>query len=245
MRVSTIRAVPVLLALATGLTACGSAHTTQTVPTVASAVTPTTTAVTPAPAQTDTNTTPTATTTTATAMAPTPADGVTTATITAPDSGGAPLSGTASTATTTQTAVECTAADLRVDAVPPNSGPGTTVLGFELTNASAHPCVSEGWPGIALIGASDAVTDVSTTRTTSDDLGSTPETKVTLGPGQVMSFRITLHDDGSGCHSYGGVQIIAPNDTATLDAQISDGPVQSCGTVAVSPVEPGATATGQ
>jgi hypothetical protein len=119
------------------------------------------------------------------------------------------------------------------------------VLGFILTNTSGTTCASGAFPGIGLIDAAGNVDAVSPTRVTSDALGATPVTRVSLGAGQTMSFRITLHDSGAGCGSYTGVQIIAPNDTATMKVTIPDGPVQSCGNVDVSPVEPGSSATGQ
>jgi hypothetical protein len=245
--------VGALLAVALGVAACGSTNTAQPVSTSPSAGAGTasvapqgpsgTTASIPA---TDTAST-TALTATATPTVTRPTTSapvtVTTETITAPDSGGA---GFTSTSTATS---QCVADDLSASAVPPNSAPGETVLGFTLTNTSSRACESGAYPGIGLITASGSVDDVSTTRSTGDDLGSTPVVRIDLEPGQAMSFRITLRDAGSGsgagCGSYTGVQIIAPNDTATIRTTLPDGPVQSCGGVGVSPVEPGENGTGQ
>jgi hypothetical protein len=235
------------LLVCAGLAACGATNTAQTVPRAASATRATPRTPTAAPAAP----TATAATTTPAASVSTP-ETVTTATITAPDSGGAPIGGlggveaTQTATLTTATAThECIAGDLKTVAVPPNSAPGTTVLGFELTNRSAGACASGGFPGIGLIDAAGGVDAVSTTRVTRDALGATPVRSLTLAPGQTMSFRITLRDSGADCGSYTGAQIIAPNDTATLRVTIPDGPVQSCGSVDVSAVEPGSSATGQ
>lgn len=243
MRLSAAAAVVAAL----GLAACGATKTANTATPGSSAATPSATQTVgppPAPSATTTATlTPTATattpaTTSGAAPAPAPTT-VTTTSITTPDSGGAGLS------TVTTGSSECVAADLTPAAVPPNSAPGTTVLGFTLKNSGSSACHTYGWPGIALVSASGTVADTQATRSTGDALGQTPATAFTLKPGDEASFRITLHDSGSGCGSYTGVQIIAPNDTATLRATIPDGPVQSCGSVAVSPLEPGDTATGQ
>ncbi len=222
------------------LAACGSASSSDTSASTA-ASTPTlsqasTTATTPR--RTYTYTSPPTTT------ASVPAATVTTATITKPDSGGAGLT------TDTTAASECVAADLNAAAVPPNGATGTVVLGFTLENTSSQPCDTYGWPGIAFVNSAGTAVATQTTRTTSDILGSTPPTRFTIAPGAQASFRLTVHDSNDqggegGCGSYSTVQIIAPNDTATIRVKLPNGPAEVCGAADVSPLEPGTSATGQ
>ncbi|WP_249009571.1 DUF4232 domain-containing protein [Conexibacter sp. DBS9H8] len=170
---------------------------------------------------------------------------ISTATITNPNSGGTGLTTAAPAGTPA-----CVGADLHAAAVPPNGATGTILLGFTLTNVSAHPCVTYGWPGFSFLESAGVVAPTATTRSTRDILGPTPPRRFIIAPAAEASFRVTVHDTNAqggegGCRSYTGVQIIVPNDTAALVTAIPNGPVQSCGTVAVSPLEPGASATGQ
>ncbi len=233
MRATTIVAA---LCAALGVAACGGSNPSDNAVTDTGSATTSPTSTAAAPTRSSTSSTPsTGTATTPTASTP--------ATITRPDSGGAGL-------TTDTTAAECVAADLTPAAVPPNGATGTVVLGFTLTNASSQSCDTYGWPGIAFVNAAGSVVSTQTTRTTSDILGSTPATKFTIGPGNEASFRLTVHDSNDqggegGCGSYSTVQIIAPNDTATMRVKLPDGPIEVCGAAAISPLEPGASATGQ
>ena len=231
------------LAVALLLTACGSTRSSDATPGATSTVTIVRTRTTATAPPLSTTATPPPTT----ATASTPAT-VSTATITTPDSGGAGL--TTDTGVTTAAAAECVAGDLTPAAVPPNGATGTVVLGFTLTNRSARACVTYGWPGIAFVNSAGSAVATQTTRTSSDILGATPPTRFTIAPGEQASFRITVHDSNDqggegGCGSYGTVQIIAPNDTATMQVKLPDGPAEVCGAAAISPLEPGASATGQ
>jgi hypothetical protein len=208
----------------------GQASSTVTVPSIPT-VAP--------PADTNTSTTPTVATT-----ASVPAT-VTTATITQPNSGGAGL-----TTETTAASAECVGADLSASAVPPNGATGTVVLGFILKNTSSGACSTYGWPGVAFVNSGGSVVATQTTRTSSDILGSTPPTRFTIPAGAQASFRVTVHDSNDqggegGCGSYSTVQIIAPNDTATMRVKLPNGPAEVCGSAAVSPLETGTSATGQ
>jgi hypothetical protein len=238
MRRSVIAAA---LVAALTLAACGSTNTSDSGPTTTGGVLTVT-----APASTPTVPAPSAITTTATVTTtPTTPTTVTTATITRPDSGGAGL-----TTATTASAPACVAADLTPTPAPPNGATGTVVLGFTLKNTGSGPCSTFGWPGVAFVNAAGSAVPTQTTRTTHDILGSTPVTRFTIAAGDEASFRVTVHDSNdqggeSGCGSYGTVQIIAPNDTATMQVKLPNGPAEVCGAAAISPVEPGTSATGQ
>jgi hypothetical protein len=60
-----------------------------------------------------------------------------------------------------------------------------------------------------------------------------------------VSFRLGVSHGGggvsAGCTTAYGLQVIAPNDTATLRVQIPNG-ASECGATTVSPVEPGDSA---
>ncbi len=238
-----LRVLAAVLCAALGVAACGASNRAddQSSPSSSTASPPSTAAT--APQQTYTYTTTTTTTTATATTAPSPAT-VTTATITAPDSGGAGLT------SPTATAAACVAADLTPTAAPPNGATGTVVLGFTVKNTGSAACSTYGWPGIAFVDASGTAVSTPTTRTTRDILGATPPTKLVIAAGGEASFRVTVHDSNdqggeAGCGSFATVQIIAPNDTAAMRVKLPDGPAEVCGAAAVSPLEPGTSATGQ
>jgi hypothetical protein len=240
--------VAALAAASLGLAACGASNSSDTVRSSSAAPATVTVTAPPATVVTPTSTaapTPTPTTATTTAPPASTAQTVTTATITAPDSGGAGLG----TSTVSSGTPACVADDLKPTALPPNSAPGTTVLGITLTNTGSQACHTYGWPGVTFVDSAGRAVSTLTTRSTHDVLGSTPATSFTIAPGAEASFRVTVHDAGggsqNGCADYSELQIIAPDDTATMDVELPDGAVQTCGNVAVSAVEPGTSATGQ
>ena len=70
-------------------------------------------------------------------------------------------------------------------------------------------------------------------------------TAITLAAGQTASFRLGVtHGAASpaGCVTAAGLQVIPPDDTATLKTTIPDGGAFECGTATVSPLEPGTSA---
>jgi hypothetical protein len=245
MRLTTLAAA---VCVTVGIAACGASNSSDngvSNPEPATVTQPATVATTPTQTDTATLSTTTTTTTATRATTPTTPATVTTATITRPDSGGAGLTTTASVS-----AAACVAADLTPVAAPPNGATGTVVLGFILKNTSPQACSTYGWPGIAFVDSAGDPVATQTTRTTSDILGSTPPRTFSIAAGGEASFRVTVHDSNdqggeSGCGSYATVQIIAPNDTATMRVKLPDGPAEVCGAAAVSPLEPGTSATGQ
>jgi uncharacterized protein DUF4232 len=117
-------------------------------------------------------------------------------------------------------------------------------LGFSLRNAGARPCRTGGYPGVLFFDSAGRSLPTAPTRSTRDFFGTAPVTKLTLGSGQSASFRLgTTHEaQGSAtCTTAAGVQVIAPNDTATLRATVPNG-VYECQAVTVSPLQPGPSA---
>jgi hypothetical protein len=164
-------------------------------------------------------------------------------------------SSTAATVTTTVTktatapgtsaaATQCLASELKLTSLGQQGGMGHGELGFSLRNTSSKPCRTGGYPGVLFLdGAGRSLTTVPT-RVTRDFFGTTPVVAITLSPGEAASFRLgTTHEaQGSAtCTTAVGVQVIAPNDTATMRTTVPNG-IYECQTVTVSPLRPGPTA---
>jgi hypothetical protein len=119
------------------------------------------------------------------------------------------------------------------------------VLAFTLKNTSSSSCHTYGYPGVEFLGAADGPITTTATRTTTDFAGHLPETEITLTPGQEASFRIVTSDVGSSqsaCTKATGLQIIAPDDTATMKAGVPG--ISVCnGKATVSPVVAGTGAS--
>jgi hypothetical protein len=200
--------------LALGLAACGSSNS------------PTTTTSTPAASGTTTavqsSTTVPASTTTATTSTT-----------------------TASTTTTASGPPACVAADLSLSFLGQQGATGHGLLGFALKNTSSATCKTFGYPGIQFLDKAGAPLPTDTTRTTHDFFGTAPEVELTVASGQTVSFRIgVLHGvvPNVPCATAYGLQVIAPDDTATLTASIGDGGAFECKTATVSPLRPGTSA---
>jgi hypothetical protein len=159
----------------------------------------------------------------------------------------APLTPTTATKTTTTAfahGTACTASDLTPSYLGSNGAAGTIALGFALKNTGDKPCHTYGWPGVQLLSASGAALPTNATRTTSDLLGATPASVLTLKPGEQASFRLIASDFASGggsCKNARALQIYAPDDTVTMKVSISGG-VPACGKATLSPMLPGASA---
>jgi hypothetical protein len=187
------------------------------------------------PAATVTVTTPQ---TTMSVTSPTTTTGTTTT--------GTTTTGTTTTGTTTVNASDdCVAADLKPSFLGTNGAAGTIAVGFALTNSSSSTCTTYGWPGVLLLSSTDEALPTDAVRSSSDMLGSTPATAITLKPGQQVSFRLIASDFASGstasCPNATDLQIIAPNDTATLKVAISGG-IPACGRATLSPLMAGTSA---
>jgi hypothetical protein len=180
--------------------------------------------------------TSTATVTSGAPGAPTPATASATATQTATTSAG-------QTATTSGQP-PCSAAGLALSFLGQQGATGHGELGFALRNTGSASCTTIGYPGIEFLDQGGGALATTPARTTNDFFGRVPEQALTVGGGQSVSFRLGVtHGAGStaGCTTAYGLQVIAPNDTATLRVQIPDGAFE-CQTTTVSPLRPGDSA---
>jgi hypothetical protein len=187
-----------------------------------------------------TGTQSTASTATGTATAATSATGTQTATATqtgtaTANSGGASIAGSSN---------QCTAADLALSYLGGQGATGHGELGFALKNTGSSACSTGGYPGIQFLASDGSALATTPQHATDDFFGHLPLQKLTLQPGLTASFRLGVsHGGGSStaCATADGLQVIAPNDTATLKVQIPNG-ASECGTTTVSPLQPGTSA---
>ncbi len=157
--------------------------------------------------------------------------------------GTAPTTGSATTTSAGPPA--CVAGDLTLSYLGGQGATGHGELGFELRNTSPHPCHTYGYPGILFLRTGGQGLATATSRTTHDFFGPAPLTAITLAPGQAASFRLGVTHgaaSSSGCVTAAGLQVIPPDDTATLKTTIPNGGAFECGTATVSPLEPGTSA---
>ena len=146
----------------------------------------------------------------------------------------------ASTTSTTPSIPACTAAALQLISEGTNGAAGTIVATFALRNGSGSPCHTHGYPGVLFLNRAGAALPTRARRTSHDLLGSTPVTTFVIDPGRLASFRIVapLIGSGAGCKTAFGLQVIAPDDTATLRTTIPGGLLE-CTKVTLSPLAPG------
>jgi hypothetical protein len=152
------------------------------------------------------------------------------------NSGGAAVTGHVSDA--------CKAAGLTLSYLGGQGATGHGELGFALKNTGSGACVTFGYPGIQFLAKDGSALPTTPRHTTDDFFGHLPLQDVTLQPGQSASFRLGVSHGGgasTGCTTADGLQVIAPNDTATLRVEIPNG-ASECGSATVSPVQPGTTA---
>ncbi|HET9721355.1 MAG TPA: DUF4232 domain-containing protein [Solirubrobacteraceae bacterium] len=164
---------------------------------------------------------------------------------TAATSGTGPSSTTSTTGTTSTTASPaktssaCTASDLTPDFIGSDAATGHVVLAFGLHNTSSAACHTYGYPGVQFRASGNPIaTDAQ--RVTQDFAGSVPLVQITLQPGQWASFRMITNDVSSNaCQSADSVQIIAPDDTATMSVSLPNAVSVCGGKATVSPLQPG------
>jgi len=181
--------------------------------------------------------TTTGATTTQSATASSSAGATTTAaqpTTTAGANGGASVGGPAN---------PCRAAGLALSFLGGQGATGHGELGFALRNTGAA-CHTGGYPGIQFLSKDGAALPTTPTHTTTDFFGHLPLQPLAVSSGQSVSFRLGVsHGGGSsaGCSTVYGLQVIAPNDTATLRVSIPNG-ASECGATTVSPLQSGDSA---
>ena len=158
---------------------------------------------------------------------------------------GSSTTGTPTTTTAARTTPACVAAMLSLSYLGGQGATGHGELGFGLRNTSGTTCHTFGFPGVLFLSKSGQGLTTQTMRTTHDFFGIAPETRITVAPGQSVSFRLGVtHGAASngGCATAYALQVIPPDDTATLKTAIPNGGAYECGTVTVSPLRPGTTA---
>jgi hypothetical protein len=138
----------------------------------------------------------------------------------------------------------CRGAGLSLTVLGQQGAAGHGELGLALRNTTATGCSTGGYPGVQFLDRAGAALPTTPTHTTSDVFGHLPLAALTVAAGQSVSFRLGVsHGAGSsaGCTTAYGLQVIAPDDTATLRVPIPGGAAE-CGTTTVSPLRPGDSA---
>ena len=138
----------------------------------------------------------------------------------------------------------CVASGLALSFLGQQGATGHGELGFALRNTGSGSCSTGGYPGVQFLGGGGTALPTTPTHATSDFFGHTTLHHLTVGPGQSVSFRLGVtHGAGSsaGCTTASALQVIAPNDTATLTRPIPDGAAE-CAAVTVSPLQGGDSA---
>jgi hypothetical protein len=186
----------------------------------------------------------TATSGTATATATATQTGTATTTTTSQSATGTGTANSGGAALGSSSSDQCTAAGLALSYLGGQGATGHGELGFAVKNTGSSACSTGGYPGIQFLAQDGSALPTTPQHTTDDFFGHLPLQKLTLQPGQTASFRLGVsHGGGSStpCSTAAGLQVIAPNDTATLTVQIPNG-ASECGTTTVSPLQPGTSA---
>ena len=192
--------------------------------------------------------TPAASTGTTTSVASQPATTTTSSTSTS-TTATATTSATTTTTTTTTTAASsgepaCRAAALALSFLGQQGGMGHGEIGFVLKNTSSVSCRTYGYPGIQFLDQSGHPLPTIPHHTTSDFFGSSTEVPLVIAPGGSASFRLDVGHGvatSAGCATAYALQVIPPNDTATLRTSIPNGAYE-CRDANVSPLRAGASA---
>jgi Protein of unknown function (DUF4232) len=152
---------------------------------------------------------------------------------------------TTQTATATSGPPPCRAAELSLSYLGGQGATGHGELGFALHNTSAQTCSTYGYPGIQFLDQAGHPLPTVPTHTTQDFFGSLPKVPLTVAPGATVSFRLGVTHgvtSSAGCTTASALQVIPPNDTATLKTTIGNGGAYECRTATVSPLQRGTTA---
>jgi Protein of unknown function (DUF4232) len=203
------------------LAACGSAGSSST------SSAPATAAGSPTQTTTATSATSTASSTTSTTAT------ATTSTTT-----------TTTSTTTAATGKPCRASNLELGFLGQQGGMGHGEIGFVLKNTGSVPCRTYGWPGILFLDQAGHPLPTIPHHTTNDFFGSTPAAPLVIAPGGSASFRLDVGHGvatSNGCATAYALQVIPPNDTATLRTSIPNGSYE-CRDANVSPLRSGESA---
>jgi hypothetical protein len=138
----------------------------------------------------------------------------------------------------------CVASKLALSFLGQQGATGHGELGFSLRNTSNANCRSFGYPGVLFLDGAGRPLPTVSTRTTHDFFGQAPAVSLIIAPGGTASFRLGVTHgiaSSAGCVTAHGLQVIPPDDTATLRVTIPQGAFE-CGTATVSPLRPGQSA---
>lgn len=157
--------------------------------------------------------------------------------------------GTSTTPTTSTSSspatTPCRAADLTLSFLGGQAATGHGLLGFALRNTASQPCTTIGYPGIQFLDKAGNALPTIPIHTTQDYFGTIPKLFLTVAPGASVSFRLGVTHgmtSTAGCTTAYGLQVIPPNDTATLRTAIANGGAYECRTATVSPLANGTSA---
>jgi hypothetical protein len=123
-------------------------------------------------------------------------------------------------------------------------GMGHGEIGFVLRNAGSGSCHTYGYPGILFLDRGGHALPTTPHHTTQDFFGTSPATRLVIAPGDSASFRLDVGHGvatSNGCATAYGLQVIPPDDTATLRTTIPDGAYE-CRDANVSPLRAGQAA---
>jgi hypothetical protein len=138
----------------------------------------------------------------------------------------------------------CRAGDLTGSFLGGQAATGHGLLGFALRNLSSHTCVAFGYPGVLFLNQAGRALPTVSTRTRQDFFGPLSTHPLAVAPGTSVSFRLGVTHGAastSGCTTAYALQVIPPDDTATLRIAIPNGAYE-CQTTTVSPMQPGDSA---
>ncbi len=138
----------------------------------------------------------------------------------------------------------CRAVDLQLSFLGGQAATGHGLLGFAMRNTGSTSCNTYGYPGVLFLDRAGGPLPTIPTHTTHDFFGTVPLAPLTVAAGATVSFRLGVthgFTSTAGCTTAYGLQVIPPNDTATLRTSIPNGAYQ-CRTVTVSPVVSGTAA---
>ena len=117
-------------------------------------------------------------------------------------------------------------------------------IGFVLRNTGNVSCRTYGYPGILFLDQGGHPLPTIPHHTTSDFFGNSPAVPLVIAPGGTASFRLDVGHGvatSAGCATAYGLQVIPPNDTATLRTEIPSGAYE-CRDANVSPLRAGESA---
>jgi Protein of unknown function (DUF4232) len=139
----------------------------------------------------------------------------------------------------------CRAADLSLSYLGGQGATGHGELGFALRNTGSQTCNTYGYPGIQFLDRAGRPLTTVPSHTTQDFFGTLPKVPLTVAPGATVSFRLGVTHgitSSAGCATASALQVIPPNDTATLKTTIGNGGAYECQTATVSPIQRGTSA---